>query len=64
MNKEKTIIRKKERNLKNNKKQNDFNIDVLRKEIRKEIFQMQNGRHVENIFREDLEDKEVFSYER
>ena len=63
MNKEKTIIRKKERNLKNRKRKNDFNIDVLRKEIRREIFQMQNGRHVENIFREDLEGKEVFMYD-
>ena len=56
MKKDQTIIRKKQREIKYNKRQKSFDINILKREI----FQLQNGRYIENIFKENLEDQEVF----
>ena len=60
MKKEQTLLRKKQRKIKYSKRQKNFDIDILKREI----FQIKNGKHIENIFKEDFEDKEVFKYGR
>ena len=59
MKKDQTIIRKKQREIKYNKRQNNFDIDILKREI----FHSNNGKYIDDIFREDLEDKEVSYHE-
>lgn len=60
MNKERTLKRRNQRKLKYIERKRNFNI----RKLKKEIFQIQNGNNIDNIFREKLEDREVFSYER
>ena len=60
MNKKQKILRKKQRIIKEKKRENNFDIDILKREI----FQLQNGKHIENIFRDDLEDQEVLKDDR
>ncbi len=48
--KEQTIIRRNQRKIKYSKRENNFNIDILKREI----FQIQNGNNIRNIFREEF----------
>ena len=50
MNKKQEINRRKQRKTKYIKKENNFNIDILKREI----FQIQNGNNIRNIFRDDF----------
>jgi hypothetical protein len=58
--KEQTIIRRNQIKIKYSKRENNFNIDILKREI----FQIQKGNNIRNIFREDLRNQEVNFYER
>ena len=58
--KEQSIKRRQQIKIKNRKRKNNFDIDILKREI----FRLQNGKDIENIFREKLEDKEVFTHEK
>lgn len=64
MNKTQKILRKKQRKIKDKKRENNFDIDILRKEIRKETFRIHNGKDIDNIFKEDFRNQEVDFYER
>ena len=60
MERENKIIRRYKQRLRCQQKKISFDLENLRKEI----FQLQNGKNIENMFGADLEEKEDFSYVR
>lgn len=58
--KEQTIDRICQIKIKNRKRENNFNIEIGKKQI----FQLQNGNNARNILTEDLKEKKIFIYDR